>query len=143
MIVVVVGDSNLSDELRDMTTLLMMNDSVIIPEHHRHNTMVSVANSILFKHSESRSNAELKVFFMQINKQCCSPTPQPDSDVEQIWKDATEYVSNSKSKKKKITPEDIAFVIKTMKKEAPHDEISIKQLFYGMRERFYKTSDSS
>lgn len=132
------SSSDLSNELKDMTTLLMMNDSVVIPERHRHTTLVSVANSILFKHSETKGNAELKSFFMQINKQCCRPTPQPDSDVEQIWKDATEYVSNSKSKKKKITPEDIAFVIKTMKKEAPHDEISIKQLFYGMSSAFTK-----
>jgi hypothetical protein len=119
-----------------MTTLLMMNSSVIIPEHRRHTTLISVANSLLFKHSETKSNAELKFFFMQINQQCCRPTPQPDSDVEQIWKDATEYVSNSKSNNKKITPEDISFVIKTMKKEAPHDEISIKQLFYGMRKEY-------
>jgi hypothetical protein len=35
-----------------------------------------------------------------------------------------------------ITSEDIKFVIEVMKKEAPYDEISIKQLFYGMNSAF-------
>ena len=134
------SSSNLSDELRDMTTLLMINNSVVIPEHHRHDTLRSVACSILFKHLEAKSNAELKAFFVQVNRQACSPAPQPDSDVERIWKDATEYVSNSKSNtnKKKITREDIAFVFKTMKKEAPYDETAIKQIFYGLCSAFTK-----
>jgi hypothetical protein len=32
----------------------------------------------------------------------------------------------------KLTSDDISFIINTIKKEAEHDEISIKQLFYGM-----------
>ena len=40
--------------------------------------------------------------------------------------------------KDKLTSEDIAFVIKTMKKEAPYDMQSIKQLFYGMSTVFTK-----
>ncbi len=128
-------NSSLSNELKNMTTLLIIDNSVIIERPHRHNTLVSIADSLLFKHSATKSNAELKRFFIQVNNQCCRPEPQPDSDVERIWKDATEYVSSSK---KKVTPDDIAFVIKTMKKEAPHDEISIKQLLYGMSSAFTK-----
>ena len=38
----------------------------------------------------------------------------------------------------KLTTEDIAFVISTMKKEAEYDEVSIKQLFYGYCSAFTK-----
>ena len=133
-----ISNSDLSDDLKLMTTLLMMmSDSVVIPEHHRHNTLLSVACSILFKHSETKRNDELRYFFMQINQKCCYPIPLPDSEVEQIWTDATEFVSNSKSKKK-VTPEDIKFVIKTMMKEAPYDEVAIRQLFLGLCSAFTK-----
>jgi hypothetical protein len=37
-----------------------------------------------------------------------------------------------------ITSEDIKFVLDTMKKEAPYDFVSIKQLFYGMASAFTK-----
>lgn len=39
----------------------------------------------------------------------------------------------------KLTKQDIDFVIETMTKEAKYDEISIKQLFYGMASGFTKT----
>jgi hypothetical protein len=38
-----------------------------------------------------------------------------------------------------VTAQDIEFVINTMKKEAPYDLVSIKQLFYGMASAFTKT----
>ena len=38
----------------------------------------------------------------------------------------------------RLTSEDTAFVIETMKKEAVHDEVSIKQLFYGYTSAFTK-----
>ncbi|MGH9986830.1 MAG: hypothetical protein ACRD8W_23030, partial [Nitrososphaeraceae archaeon] len=37
-----------------------------------------------------------------------------------------------------VTSEDIQFVINTMKREAPYDEVSLKQLFYGMCSGFTK-----
>lgn len=39
----------------------------------------------------------------------------------------------------KLTSEDIKFVLDTMGKEAPHDLVSLKQLFYGMASAFTKT----
>jgi hypothetical protein len=42
-------------------------------------------------------------------------------------------------RKTTVTEEDIEFVINTMKKEAPYDVVSIKQLFYGMASAFTKT----
>jgi hypothetical protein len=41
-----------------------------------------------------------------------------------------------------VTAEDIKFVISTMKKEAAYDEMSIKQLFYGMDTAFTKRPTS-
>jgi len=38
----------------------------------------------------------------------------------------------------RLTSEDTAFVIETMKKEAVYDEVSIKQLFYGYTSAFTK-----
>ena len=54
------NNNNLSDSLKDMTTLLIIDNSVVIAKPHRHHTLVSIANSLLFKHSETKSNAELK-----------------------------------------------------------------------------------
>jgi hypothetical protein len=39
----------------------------------------------------------------------------------------------------KVTSQDIQFVLDVMKKEAPYDEIAIKQLFYGCASAFTKT----
>jgi hypothetical protein len=39
----------------------------------------------------------------------------------------------------KVGKQDITFAIDTMSKEAKHDKISIKQLFYGMASGFTKT----
>ncbi len=38
----------------------------------------------------------------------------------------------------KVTEQDIEFVIEIMKKEAPYDEVSIKQIFYGCNSAFTK-----
>jgi hypothetical protein len=40
--------------------------------------------------------------------------------------------------KENLTSEQIAFVIETLKKKAPFDEIPIKQLLYGMLSAFSK-----
>jgi hypothetical protein len=45
---------------------------------------------------------------------------------------------NEQLANEKLTVEDIAFVISTMKKEAEYDEVSIKQLFYGYCSAFTK-----
>lgn len=42
-------------------------------------------------------------------------------------------------RKTTVTEQDIEFLINTMKKEAPYDVVSIKQLFYGMASAFTKT----
>jgi hypothetical protein len=42
------------------------------------------------------------------------------------------------SSENKVTAEDIHFIIETMKKEAPYDIVSIKQLFFGMASAFTK-----
>jgi hypothetical protein len=55
-----------------------------------------------------------------------------DNEVYEAARELTEQQELSEP----VTSEDIKFVIEVMKKEAPHDEISIKQLFYGMNSAF-------
>ncbi len=47
--------------------------------------------------------------------------------------------AESQLAKEKLTSDDIAFAIETLKKKAPYDEIPIKQLFYGMSSAFTKS----
>jgi hypothetical protein len=52
--------------------------------------------------------------------------------------DAARLLVDEQEAAQPVTSEDIQFVISTMKKEAPYDEVSIKQLFYGMCSGFTK-----
>ena len=51
---------------------------------------------------------------------------------------AAEQDEEVKLAEQRLSPEEISFVIDIMKKEAPYDLISIKQLFYGMISAFSK-----
>jgi len=57
-----------------------------------------------------------------------------DADNE-VYEAAKEYAEQQELSEP-VTSEDIKFVIEVMKKEAPCDETSIKQLFYGMNSAF-------
>jgi hypothetical protein len=61
-----------------------------------------------------------------------------NNDNEDIQKTATVEEDESLATEIKITNEDLKFVIDTMKKEAPSDLVSIKQLLYGMASAFTK-----
>jgi phosphopantetheine adenylyltransferase len=95
-------------------------------------------------------------------------SPLPDKEIEDILRDALDYVRKRKQSEhngnehyqsrkynpyhqggeeqeeerlaieNKLTSGDIEFVINTIKKEAQHDELSIRQLFYGMGSAFTK-----
>ena len=107
---------------------------------------------------------ELKNKLLDINNNTCDP-PLPANEINQIWKDAIAYSTRKKeaegprkagyyyngeqeeeedeeerhlAAENKLTAEDINFVINTIKKEAQYDELSIKQLFYGMSSAFTK-----
>lgn len=61
-------------------------------------------------------------------------TNDQDNETYDTGKELTEQIEAAIP----VTSEDIKFVIDVMKKEAPHDETSIKQLFYGMASAFTK-----
>jgi hypothetical protein len=144
-----------------------------IYEGTRHTSMISITDRLLFKHlDKGKSEEEIKQMVKDINNTRCINknsvySPLPDREIEDIWRDALDYVrkrkqserderrSNSSSTssstlhkeeeeekqlaaENKLTEEDIDFVINTIKKEAQYDELSIKQLFYGMASAFTK-----
>jgi hypothetical protein len=55
-----------------------------------------------------------------------------DNEAYEAAKEITEQLQIAEP----VTSEDIKFIIEVMKKEAPYDETSIKQLFYGMNSAF-------
>src|SRR5215207_6887932 len=56
--------------------------------------------------------------------------------LEEVKEETTEEEDqDQKLAKEKLTKDDIEFMFQTMMKEAKHDGISIKQLFYGMMSR--------
>src|SRR5918911_876748 len=67
---------------------------------------------------------------------------ETDSNNEDTQEGATveeeEETASSAATEIKITNEEIKFVLDTMKKEAPYDMASIKQLFFGMASAFTK-----
>jgi hypothetical protein len=59
-------------------------------------------------------------------------------DVSEIISSDTEVEEERLAANNKLSVDDINFVINTIKKEAQYDELSIKQLFYGMASAFTK-----
>ena len=88
--------SPLSSNLRNMIESLTIDPSIEIHDGQRHHTMISIANSILFRHSTTKSHNKLREFFMQINDCLCKPDPLSNKEVLKIWEDALEFVSRIK-----------------------------------------------
>lgn len=59
-----------------------------------------------------------------------------DDANNEVYEAAKEFTEQQQEAAEPVTSEDIKFVINVMKKEAPCDETSIKQLFYGMNSAF-------
>ncbi len=76
--------------------LLDSNDKIY--EGSRHDSMISIANSILFRYGgNGKSEQELKDTFVEINDKRCKPTPLPVSEINTIWKDAIAYYTKKKN----------------------------------------------
>jgi Bifunctional DNA primase/polymerase, N-terminal len=161
-----LGKDDRISRLKPTIKKLVIDPSIRIPEGRRHLTLLSAADSLLLTHlCSGKTEEQLKAFFMRINDALCDPAPLPQHEIVSIWQSAvdfsrrikpqgngndvttmTEGLSESDEQdeelrlaaKVKLTSEDIAFVIDTMKKEAPYDEVSIKQLFYGYTSVFTK-----
>lgn len=68
-------------------------DKVKIASGYRHVTLISVANSILFKYldREKTNEEQLKEFFFAINTFLCKPEPLPNKEAEAIWNSAIKW----------------------------------------------------
>lgn len=100
------------------------------------------------------------IFFLKLNKELCESEPLPTNEINSIWNSAVNFYQNHCQEidnrnngdreeeadhgedeilsKIKLDREDIQFIKDTIKKEAPYDEVSINQLFYGMASTFTK-----
>jgi hypothetical protein len=93
--------SSLSNTLRYMIKSLTIDPSVKIHDGQRHHTMISIANSILFRHTTTTSHDRLREFFMQINDKLCKPYSLPENEITKIWEDALEFVSKIKEQEQR------------------------------------------
>jgi hypothetical protein len=88
---------------------LLDSDSYIY-QGERHDTLLCIANSLLFRYGDGNSNGngsvadsldprleqELKDKLEAINQKRCKPSPLPQSELGQIWKDAVAYYAKKK-----------------------------------------------
>ena len=88
--------SPLSSNVKKMIKSLTIDPSVEIQHGHRHDIMISIANSILFQHSTTKSHDKLRDFFIQINDSLCKPDSLPETEVLRLWEDALDFVSKIK-----------------------------------------------
>jgi putative DNA primase/helicase len=104
------SNSKLPDSLRQLIILLEIppDFQYRIHEGTRHSTLLSFANSLLYKYKYDTNinrKDELKNFFYQVNNMICTPTPLPDIEIKNIWKDAVKR-SEEKISKIKIVNDD-------------------------------------
>jgi DNA replicative helicase MCM subunit Mcm2 (Cdc46/Mcm family) len=102
------GDSNrrysdntpLSDEIKHMISTLKCDPKVQILKDTRHNTLLKIADSILFRYYDEVDKrfdlTDLHDFFVLINTNCCKPELEK-GEREQIWRNAVEFVSRKKA----------------------------------------------
>ena len=74
----------------------LVNPKIEIHDGTRHNTLLKIADSILFRYSNIESLSSLKDFFILINDHYCKP-PIAIGERDQIWDNAVEYVSRRKA----------------------------------------------
>lgn len=90
----------LSPQLKNMIKTLNLDGvgEIIIREGERHTKMLSIANSILFNHLQinDKSVDKLKSFFENINKNCCTPEPLLQPEIDSIWTCALDFVKRNK-----------------------------------------------
>ena len=98
------NNSKLPEPLHQLVILLeiLPDFQFRIHEGSRHNTMLSFANSLLFKYrfdTNVNRKDELKNFFYEVNNKICIPEPLPESEIKQIWIDS---LKNSEEKISRI-----------------------------------------
>lgn len=86
-------------------TLQIDDDNVKIVKGNRHNTLLSIANSLLWTHNNSKNISEEKLrdFFFEINNKLCIE-PSPEEEVKQIWKDVLSHINKHQKINTKESP---------------------------------------
>ena len=92
--------SNISDEIRRIVKTLHIDIRVRISQGQRHNTLISLADSLLFNHLGKESEEKLRSFLEVINKSLCDTEPLPDSELDSIWNSALRFVTKIKEHEK-------------------------------------------
>lgn len=86
--------------MRNMLRTLTIdkNANVTITEGSRHSSLISIANSILFRHLvENGSNLlQLRGFFEEICQRFCHPDPLPEDEIDSIWESSVRNVRDNK-----------------------------------------------
>jgi P4 family phage/plasmid primase-like protien len=105
----------LSSQIRIMIKSLSINPELVIEEGERHIILLSIADSLLFKHlnlqngnedENSKQTQKLKDFFFEINNQVCQPFPLPEKEMNEIWNSAINYVINLKNRQQSYKEEE-------------------------------------
>ena len=91
-------NSRLTSQIRNMINRLEIDTTIIIPEGERHNTLLSIADSLLIRHYifNNTSIDELKEFFENVNNNLCKPYSLFQKEIDDIWESATEYAENKR-----------------------------------------------
>ncbi len=114
--------SRLSEKLKYIPKNLKINESEygVINEGERHNTLISMANSILFRHLRNGDNLDkLFGFFSEINERLCSPGPLPAEEANSIWDSALTFVHQNRDsvvndhQKKPLRDQEITLIEQT------------------------------
>lgn len=84
---------SLSTKIKTMLKNLEIDYTLEMHDGQRHQAMIAIANSLLFRHSRVRSHEWLKEFFLCINRELCRPVSLPEREALKIWNDAVEYVA--------------------------------------------------
>ena len=93
--------SCLTPEIRKMLNSLEINYDIVIHDGKRHNMLISIANSLLFKYWANESDDgrkaqledELLDFLYNINNKLCKPEPIHEKELKNIWLSVKEYVN--------------------------------------------------
>ena len=95
------SNTRLTPQIREMIEKLKIDKTITILEGERHNTLLSIADSVLIRYHNSNISLEkLKNFFEDINEQLCQLGPLPKKEIDVIWESAIEFVERNKIQNK-------------------------------------------
>jgi hypothetical protein len=90
----------IAGKIKEVIQTLVVDTTIRIPQGQRHVALISVADSILFRHLGKKSEKQLKEFFDKINYLLCEPEPLPNSELNNIWNSALGFVNRVREEQK-------------------------------------------